>query len=119
MTNRQMEAKEWVIEMMRSTAHCNGKNDTYLEMRHFAERLHRLEATLHRLAEEECMSETYDQAKQIRIEKLAENLIREHIGCECYTQRDPRGCAIRMYLVDWEGNKRFNTFDGETTALAW
>ena len=111
--------KRDIINAMCATAERNGKSLKWYEMEAFANRLHRLEATLSRLAEDECNYPVYDEAKQERIEKLAEKLIRETIGCNCYTQRDPRGYCIRMYLVDDEGRKWFNTWDGETTGLAW
>lgn len=119
MTKETRRRKEQIVHMMCSTARHNGKDDDYLNMIYFAERLHRLETTLERLAEDQCCRENYDSAKQDRIEKLAEKLIKENLGCRCYTQRDPRGFAIRMYLVDDEGKKWFNTWDGETTGLAW
>ena len=105
--------------MMMSTARYHGKFPDYLDMIYFAERLHRLESTLSRLAEEQCCKPEYDWKKQRRIEKLAEDLITDKIGCRCFTQRDPRGYAIRMYLVDEDGQKWCNTWDGETTGLAW
>ena len=119
MTKDERKRKYDIINKMCSTARHNGKDDDYLRMISFAERLHRLETTLTRLAEDECNYPEYDWKKQDRIEKLAEKLIAEKLGCKCFTQRDPRGYAIRMYLVDDEGKKWFNTWDGETTGLAW
>ena len=111
--------KRGIINAMCATAAANGKPCNWFAMERFANRLHRLETTLHRLAEDECCCPTYDSAKQERFENLAERLITETLGCKCYTQRDPRGYAIRMYLVDDDGRKWFNTWDGETTGLAW
>lgn len=119
MTKRDREHKYRVIKAMCSTARAHGKNDDMLDMINFAERLHRLETTLHRLAEDECNYPVYDEAKQERIEKLAERLIKETLGCDCYTQRDPRGFCIRMYLVGDNGMKWVNTWDGETSGLDW
>ena len=119
MTKQQVENKAMVIHYMLATAEHNGKRTSYLEMVGLANRLHRLEATLSRLAEDQCCCESYDSAKQERLENLAEKLIRENIGCECYTQRDPRGLIIRMYLTDENGNKWFNSCDGETSGLNW
>lgn len=119
MTKADYERKRNIVRAMCATAKANGKPDNWFDIQALAERLHRLEATLSRLAEDECNYPVYDSAKQERIEKLAEKLIRENLGCNCYTQRDPRGYAIRMYLVDEEGRKWFNTWDGETTGLAW
>lgn len=119
MTKEIRARKDHIIHMMCATARHNGKEADFLNMIYFAERLHRLETTLSRLAEDECNYPVYDSAKQERIEKLAERLIRETLGCDCYTQRDPRGYCIRMYLVDDEGHKWFNTWDGETAGLAW
>jgi len=119
MTKEAYERKRRIINVMCATAEHNGKSSNWYDMLAFANRLHRLETTLSRLAEDECNYPVYDSAKQERIEKLAERLIRETLGCKCYTQRDPRGFAIRMYLVDEKGRKWFNTWDGETTGLAW
>lgn len=119
MTKQQVENKARVVHYMLATAEHNGKRTSYLEMVGLANRLHRLEATLSRLAEDQCCCESYDSAKQERLENLAEKLIRENIGCKCYTQRDPRGFIIRMYLTDENGNKWFNSWDGETTGLNW
>lgn len=80
--------------------------------------MHRLEATLTRLAEDECNYPKYDAAKQERIEKLAEKLITENIGCDCYTQRDPRGFCIRMYLTESDGTPWYNTW-GKDVGLNW
>ena len=121
MTERERlrERKQMVVRFMCATAKQNGKPHDEKTMNALANRLHRLETTLSRLAEDECNYPVYDEAKQERIEKLAEKLITENIGCKCYTQRDPRGFAIRMYLVDEEGRKWFNSWDGETTGLNW
>ena len=119
MTKQQVENKHRVIHYMLTTAKHNGKDISFVDVMSLANRLHRLEATLSRLAEDQCCCEKYDSAKQERLEKLAENLIHENLGCRCYTQRDPRGFAIRMYLVDEDGRKWFNTGDGETTGLNW
>ena len=119
LTKKARENKDRIVRMMCSTARHNGKDDDLLKMIYFAERLHRLESTLSRLAEDQCCYSTYDEKKQDRIEKLAEKLIKETLGCKCYTQRDPRGFCIRMHLVDDEGRKWYNTWDGETTGLAW
>lgn len=119
---RMKQRKHRIVDMMCSTAKSNGKPDNWYDMLGFANRLHRLESTLSRLAEDACCSQYFnkaDEAKQERIEKLAEKLITETLGCKCYTQRDPRGFAIRMYLVDEDGRKWFNVWDGETTGLNW
>lgn len=116
---KRYERKESIIRNMYYTAVANGIKTTLDDMNRVAERLHRLETTLSRLAEDECNYPVYDSAKQERIEKLAERIIAERIGCKCYTQRDPRGYCIRMYLQDKEGHKWFNTWDGATTGLAW
>lgn len=112
-------SKITIINMMRATASHNGNPVTDFEA--LANRLHRLETTLGRLAEIGCCRDmsAFEEAKQERLENLAERLVRENLGCDCYTQRDPRGYAIRMYLTDEEGNKWFNMWDGETTGLAW
>lgn len=118
-TKEALRAKKAVIDAMCATAEKNGKQVDWFDMESLANRLHRLETTLGRLAEEECSKPYYDMDKQERLEDLAEKLIWEKIGCKCYTQRDPRGFCIRMYLVREDGLPFFNSWDGETTALAW
>lgn len=119
MTREEYRRREAIIGHMLTTARRNGKETNWLMMSQIADRLHRVETTLSRLAEDECNYSTYDKRKQESREKFAEDLISKEIGCKCYTQRDPRGYCIRMYLVDENGNKWFNTWDGETTGLAW
>lgn len=115
MTKTDMRTKELIISAMCRTAANNGKFDEEFHMRWIAGRLHRLEVTLSRLAEEDCSGELNkaDVAKQNRLEQLAEQIIRENIGCKCYTQRDPRGYTIRMYLDNYS-----NQWDG-TVGLNW
>ena len=48
------------------------------------------------------------------IKYLAEKFIQDKIGCRCYTQRDPRGFTVRLYLDDFH-----TSFDGETTGMDW
>ena len=115
MTKADYRRKEIIIDAMCRTAADNGKLDEKFHMTWIANRLHRIEVTLSRLAEEDCssiLSKAYE-AKRNRLEWLAEKLIKENIGCKCYIQRDPRGYAIRMYL-----NGYSNQFDG-TVALMW
>ena len=119
MTKQQWANKERFISMLRSTAEYHGKEIGYTQARNFADWLHRCEATLSRLAEDECNYPKYDEAKQERTEKRVEKAIAERIGCRCYTQRDPRGYCIRLYLIDNEGRKWFNTWDGETSGCNW
>lgn len=114
----KLNNKATVCLNMHYTAIQNGKSTSYLEICNLADRLHRLEATLTRLAEDQCNYSNYDSEKQDRIEKLAEKLITDNIGCKCYTQRDPRGYCIRMYLVDSEGKEWHNTWGGDV-GLNW
>jgi hypothetical protein len=111
--------KRRILSAMCATAEVNGNEYKWYEMEAIADRLHRIEATLSRLAEEQCNYPVYDSAKQERLEKLALKIISDTIGCKAYTQRDPRGYCIRMYLIDENGDKWFNVWDGETTGLAW
>lgn len=119
MTAQERTNRSLVVRMMSATAKANGKDGDILKIYDFANRLHRLESTLSRLAEDACNYPVYDEAKQNRIEKLAERIIAEVIGCKCYTQRDPRGYCIRLYLQDEDGRPWFNSWDGETTGLNW
>lgn len=119
MTKQQLENRDRFINRLLSTAEHNGKKLGYLDAIKFADWLHRNESTLNRIAIEQCTSNNYDAVKQERIEKRVVNAIAETIGCKCYTQRDPRGFAIRLYLVDEDGCKWFNGFDGETSGCNW
>lgn len=111
--------KMHVIDHMYATAVLNGKDTSYEKVVKVADRLHRIETTLGRLAEDQSNSPEYNEAKQERLEKLAKKILAKEIGCKCFTQRDPRGYCIRMYLTDRYGRAFYNTFDGETTGLAW
>lgn len=115
----RLNRKATICINMYETAVRNNKNVSYSDICNLADRLHRMESTLTHLAEDECNYPKYDSAKQERIEKLAEKLITDNIGCECYTQRDPRGFCIRMkHLVDVDGNEWYNTW-GQDTGLDW
>ena len=119
MTNEQFRNKGLTVRMMYATAQQNGKNGTISDMIRTADRLHRIETTLSRLAEDECNYPVYDEAKQERLENLAKKIITDEIGCNSYTQRDPRGYCIRMYLHDEDGRRWANSWDGETSGLNW
>jgi hypothetical protein len=119
MTKEETRSRAAVVRAMYETAKQNGKNPDFIEIYDTATRLHRLEVTLGRLACDACNYPTYDEAKQARLEMLAERIIADKIGAKCYTQRDPRGYCIRMYLQDETGRRFANSWDGETAALAW
>lgn len=123
MTKQQWKNKDRFVSMLASTARFYGNEMDYFEAMDFANWLHRCEATLSRLAEYECGDEgdyrKYDEAKQERYESRVEKAIAETIGCKCYTQRDPRGYCIRLYLVNDEGTPWSNTWDGETSGCNW
>lgn len=119
MTEDQKRRKIAVIEAMAATARRHGKNDDLWHIEGVANRLHRLETTLGRLAVDQCNYPEYDEAKQERYEKLAEEIITKELGAVCYTQRDPRGYCIRMYLYDKYGHKWSNNWDGETASPNW
>jgi hypothetical protein len=116
---RLYNRKRSVVNAMCATATANGKPSNWYDMERVADRLHRLETTLSRLAGDESNHPTYDATKQERLERLAESIITNAVGCKAYTQRDPRGFAIRMYLIDEDGRKFYNSWDGETTGLNW
>lgn len=119
MTKQQAKNKDRFISMLMNTATHYGKELGYLGALDVANWLHRCETTLSRLAEEECEYEHYDEKKQERTEQRVEKAIAEWIGCRCYTQRDPRGYCIRLYLVNSEGMPWANTWDGETSGCNW
>ena len=123
MTRESLIRRERFTHYMIATAEKNGKDVDFLEMLNFSDWLHRCEVTLSRLAEQQCCDPYFEgskaQQKQERTENRVEKAIKEKIGCNCYTQRDPRGCMIRLYLVDYEGKKAFNNFDGETCCINW
>lgn len=96
-----------------SYAEAHGKELTYLQAIDAANYIHRTETTLLRLAEMECDSYFYNlywkdgvNPKQKRAEKRIVKFITETIGCKCYTQRDPRGFAVHLYLKDESTNQR-------------
>jgi hypothetical protein len=119
MTKQGRANRDRFISMLMSTATHHGKEIEYTQARNIADWLHRCETTLSRLAEDECNYPKYDEAKQERTEKRVEETIAETIGCKCYTQRDPRGYCIRLYLVNDQGMPWFNTWDGETSGCNW
>ena len=84
------------------------------------------EHRLNKLAEMECSSEYYNKLwkdgcnpYQEKLENDIIDYIKRNIGCECYTQRDPRGIAVRLYLNIPENNYYCNCFDGETSGITW
>lgn len=126
MTKKQFRNKERFITAIMAAAEANGKELSYLEAIGVAEYIHRNETTLSRIAEMECSEQSYNRywkdgvnPKQERAEKRIEKYIRETIGCEVYTQRDPRGYCIRLYLKRPETGYFYNTWDGETSAADW
>lgn len=86
--------------------------------------LHRQESTLTRLNEMVCSIEM-DEKTEIKVQKRIENAERRaeqflsDYGIKISTQRDPRGCAVRLHLKDFTDDKYFNSWDGETTVLCW
>lgn len=84
------------------------------------------ENRLCRIAEDECDENLYNKywidgvnPEQERLEKLTVAYIEKHIGCKCYTQRDPRGMMIRLYLNKAKTGYFSNSWDGETTGINW
>ena len=123
MTKDEKRNYNYVVKCMEATAKKNGKpvGSFGIDFYNLAKRLHRLDVTIGRLNCDDCnygLSESEEQNRD-RKEKLALKLIEENIGCKAYINRDPRGYAIRMYLVDEDGRKAINQFDGETVALNW
>ena len=126
MNKQQIRNKERFVNAILAAARANRKELDYLGAVGAAEYIHRNEATLSRLADMECDSRFYNlywkdgvNLKQERAEKRIEKYIRETIGCECYTQRDPRGYCVRLYLKMPETGNFYNVFDGETSAANW
>jgi len=119
MTNESRKNYEYVVKCLRATAKANGKPE--YDFFGLAKRLHRLDTTIGRLNCDACNYELSEEQSQNRERKskLARDLLREYVGCNSYINYDPRGYAIRMYLVDEDGRKAFNQFDGETVALNW
>ena len=73
MNQQQYRKKEAIMQAMMATARRHGKDDSPWHIKSVANRLHRLEVTLSRLAEDQSNYPEYDSAKQERLEKLAEN----------------------------------------------
>lgn len=91
-------------------------------IRHLVTYEHRLA----RLAEMECDGEYYNKywkngvnPEQEKYERHIEDYIKRMIGCKCYTQRDPRGIIIRLYLNTPENHYYSNSWDGETSGVTW
>lgn len=117
MKKSDIEEMRRVVDAMCKTAEGNGLPSGYYDMERVASRLHRIEARLARLAERECSDPSYgekDEAAQERLEALAAQIVKDATGAECRHNRDPRGYCIRMVLPVYH-----NSWDGETTALAW
>lgn len=99
--------------------------------------LHRWEATLTRLSENQCngwyspLKGYYDWdaeqsdrelAQAERIEKRVTRLVEDgrHPGVTVDFQGDPRGGAIRLLLpADAEGHRVYNSWDGESWVIDW
>ena len=126
MTKEQTKNKERFISAILAAARANGKELDYAGAVRAAEYIHRNETTLSRLAEMGCDSRFYNlywgngvNRKQERTEQRIEKYIRKTIGCNCYTQRDPRGYCVRLYLKMQETGNFYNSWDGETSAANW
>ena len=126
MTKREIAAKQRFVSAILAYADAHGKELSYLDAIAAADYIHRNEATLSRLADMECDSYFHNlywkngvNPKQERTEKRIEKYIRETIGCDVHTQRDPRGYCIRLHLKCPETGYFYNTWDGETTATNW
>ena len=126
MTKQDARNKDMVTNAIMKYMNANGKEATLLDAIKIAEYIHRAESTLSRLAEMECDSYFYGiywkdgvNPKQERTEERIEKYIKETIGCDCYTQRDPRGYCVRLKLKCDATENFFNSWDGETTAMNW
>lgn len=121
MTKEQQANKNKYVQALQAIAEENGKTLDILQAIKAAEYIHRAETSLSNLANMECGDEReynyfmrYYKDKRERTEKRVEKYIRDTIGAECYTQRDPRGFCVRIYT-----KKYWNVFDGETMAANW
>ena len=126
MTKNQIAAKQRFISAILAYADAHEKELSHMDAIAAADYIHRNQTTLSRLAEMECDYYFYNlywkngvNPKQERTEKRIEKYIRETIGCNVHTQRDPRGYCIRLYLKCPETGYFYNTWDGETTAANW
>lgn len=126
MTKEQHKNKECFVSAIMAAVEANGKVLSYMDAIGAAEYIHRNETTLSRLAEMEGSEYAYNlywkdgvNPKQERAEKRIKKYIRDVIGCKVYTQRDPRGYCIRLYLKCPETGFFYNTWDGETSATNW
>lgn len=127
MTKYQFERRRQFTKAIATYANAHGKSDpkgnelTYLDMEYIADYLHRLEATLSRLAEYDCNGTITkaEEAKYERTGKRALQFVMDKIGCEGYINGDPRGMQIRLYIKDKSTDYFYNSFDGETTGIDW
>lgn len=122
MTKAELARRNLVVKMATHTAIKNGiKTDTY-EMGKTIDRLHKFEPALQRFADHNCSDREFNAEDKRKWEKKIETVVRivkEKIGCNAYVCTDPRGAMIRMFLVDEDGRKWFNSMDGETTCFNW
>lgn len=87
----------------------------------FANRLHAVETSLHRLAEIECDHglTRRQEMNQEKLERRAMKLARNGIGCKVEIGGDPRGCIIKLKLKKKYTKNFYNSWDGESTVMDW
>lgn len=103
-----------------------GKDSSIENVKRISRYLATRERQLSRLATMECDGKFYNKywkngvnPEQEHLEALTLKFIATNIGCKAYTQRDPRGMQVRLYLKTPETHYYFNNFDGETSGVNW
>lgn len=77
MTKEQLKNKERFAMAIALYGDAHGHEMSLLEAYKHAEYIHRCEATLSRLAEDQCNYPVYDEAKQERTENVLKNMLRK------------------------------------------
>ena len=126
MTKKQKENRMIIAEKVMQFANAHGKEMDMVQALNVVDYIHRYETTLSRINEIECDEYWYKRLwkngvypKQERAEERIEKYVRETIGCEVETNRDPRGFAVKLKIKCSENNSFFNVWDGESTGMDW
>jgi len=103
-----------------------GKDESLSNAKRISRYLATREGQLKRLAVMQCDGKFYNKywkngvnPEQEHLEALTLAFIKKNIGCDAYTQRDPRGMMVRLQLKTPATHNYYNNFDGETSGVDW
>lgn len=126
MTKESKQARDVFETKLAIVCKLNNKPATISDIKKLTRYLTMQENRLQRLANMSCDSKCHAKywkngvnPEQEKLEQLTLKYIKKYIGCEAYTQRDPRGMIIRLYLNVPATNYFHNNFDGETSGVNW